>query len=119
MAGESSNGTSRPQPELTLSREAADWLKSRLSPDRARTIVLRLEFHVRDGQPVHALVPGDRTRPSDHVFHLQGLTFVVDPKTFELVQGAEIDLDPDNPDAGIQVVNPNIKFKDAAGNEGA
>lgn len=112
MENESSNGASRPRPELSLSREAADWLKSRLSPGRARTIVLRLEFHVRDGQPVHALLPGDRTRPSDHVLHLHGLTFVIDPKTFELVRGAEIDIDPEDPESGIQVVNPNIQFRD-------
>ena len=94
-----------------VSKAAADWLKSRLSPDRARTIVLRLEFHVRDGLPVHALIPADRTRPSDHVFHLQGLTFVIDPKTFELVRGSEIDFDPDSPEDGIQVTNPNIEVQ--------
>jgi Fe-S cluster assembly iron-binding protein IscA len=102
----------RREPELTVTREAAAWLKSRLSPDRARTVVLRLEFHVRDGQPVHALIPADRTRPSDHVYHLQGITFVIDPKTFELVRGSEIDVDPHDPDAGISVSNPNIQVQD-------
>ncbi len=110
--GESTDGSHGDGPELTLSKAAADWLKSRLSPDRARTIVLRLEFHVRDGQPVHALIPADRTRPSDHVYHLQGLTFVIDPKTFDLVRGSEIDFDPDEPEAGVQVINPNIQFRE-------
>jgi Fe-S cluster assembly iron-binding protein IscA len=98
--------------DLAVSKAAADWLKARLSPDRARTIVLRLEFHMRDGRPVYALIPADRTRPSDLAFHLQGLTFVIDPKTFGLVKGSEIDLDPDDPDAGIQVVNPNIHIRE-------
>jgi Fe-S cluster assembly iron-binding protein IscA len=115
MTGIEGNG--RHRPDLSVSKPAADWLKSRLSPDRARTIVLRLEFHVRDGQPVHGLVPADRTRPSDHVFHLQGLTFVIDPKTFELVRGCEIDIDPEDPDAGILVTNPNIDFRDLATGE--
>ncbi len=109
---ESTNGRHGDGPDLTLSKAAADWLKSRLSPERARTIVLRLEFHVRDGRPVHALIPADRTRPSDHVYHLQGLTFVIDPKTFDLVRGSEIDFDPDEPEAGIQVNNPNIQFRE-------
>jgi Fe-S cluster assembly iron-binding protein IscA len=108
MNGNSPSANGRNRPDLTLSREAADWLKARLSPERARTIVLRLEFHVRDGRPVHALIPGDRTRPSDHVFHLQGITFVIDPKTLELVRGSEIDLDED----GISVSNPNIEIRD-------
>jgi Fe-S cluster assembly iron-binding protein IscA len=111
MSEESPNGNHRPGPDLTVTKAAADWLKGRLSPDRARTIVLRLEFHVRDGKPVHALIPAGRTRPSDHVYHLQGLTFVIDPKTLDLVKGSEIDFDPDNPDEGIQVVNPNIEFR--------
>jgi Fe-S cluster assembly iron-binding protein IscA len=112
VAGTEGNGTHRP--DLAVSKAAADWLRSKLSPDRARTIVLRVEFHVRDGQPVHALVPAGRTRPSDHVFHLQGLTFVIDPKTFELVRGCEIDIDPDSPENGILVTNPNIDFRDIA-----
>lgn len=41
--------------------------------------------------------------------HLHGLTFVIDPKTFELVRGAAIDLDED----GISVTNPNITIQDA------
>ncbi len=112
MPVESTSGAHNARLDLTVSRAAAAWLKSRLSPDRARTIVLRLEFHVRDGLPVHALIPGDRTRPSDHVFHLHGLTFVIDPKTLELVRGSKIDFDPEDPDAGIQVTNPNIKIGD-------
>ncbi len=110
---DSGSGHYGAQPDLSLSKAAADWLKSHLSPERARTVVLRLEFHVRDGQPVHALIPADRTRPSDHVLHLHGLTFVIDPKTLELVRGSKIDFDPEDPDAGIQVTNPNIKIGDS------
>ncbi|HXH22320.1 MAG TPA: hypothetical protein VNN10_09835 [Dehalococcoidia bacterium] len=115
MNGSSASSNGGRRPDLSLSRAAADWLKARLSPERARTIVLRLEFHVRDGQPVHALIPGDRTRPSDHVFHLQGITFVIDPKTFELVRGSEIDVEED----GISVLNPNIQVRDDDGPEAA
>ena len=115
MSEKAASGARTPGPDLTLSKDAASWLKARLSPERARTIVLRLEFHVRDGRPVHALIPGDRTRPSDHVFHLQGITFVVDPKTFELVRGSEIDIDED----GISVSNPNILLQDEGDAEGA
>jgi len=99
-------------PALSISKEAAAWLKTRLSPDRARTVVLRLEFHVKDGLPLHALTLAGRTRPSDHVFHLHGLTFVVDPRTFELVKGSHIELDPDDPEAGVQVINPNIEVRE-------
>ena len=115
MNGHRPDTNRTPGPDLSLSKDAASWLKARLSPERARTIVLRLEFHVRDGRPVHALIPGDRTRPSDHVFHLQGITFVVDPKTFELVRGSEIDIDED----GISVSNPNILLQDEGDAEGA
>jgi len=101
------------RPALEVSREAAEWLKRRLSPDRARTLVLRLEFHVKDGLPVHVLVPAGRTRPSDHVFHLHGLTFVIDPRTLELVNGSRIELDPEDAEAGVQVINPNIEVREA------
>jgi Fe-S cluster assembly iron-binding protein IscA len=115
MTDATSSSNHENRPDLSLSREAADWLKSKLSPERARTVVLRLELHVRDGQPVHTLIPADRTRPSDYVYHLQGLTFVIDPKTYELVRGSEIDFDPDDPDTGIVVTNPNIELRDEGG----
>jgi iron-sulfur cluster assembly protein len=48
-------------------------------------------------------------RASDHVFELDGLTLLVDPKSMMLLRGTEIDFETGIRGHGFRFSNPNVK----------
>ncbi|HWO93267.1 MAG TPA: hypothetical protein VNL92_00715 [Dehalococcoidia bacterium] len=93
-------------PVVTVSEEAARRIRESLG-QHPESIVLRIAFHIRDEQPVHAIMPEPGPKQNDLVFVQHGLKFVVDLGTLPLIRGSHIYWDPEL--QGIEVDNPNIE----------
>jgi Fe-S cluster assembly iron-binding protein IscA len=103
-------GRARDEPVISVSREAAEWLKQRYGAEHLRGAYIRVVFHVRDGLPAHGLVPERQKRVSDRVVEESGVSFIVGVDSVELVAGSRIELDEEADE--VVILNPNIDVRD-------
>ncbi len=94
---------------ITMTEAAANRVRTFLQ-NRGKGIGLRLGVKTTGCSGMaYVLEFVDELNPEDHVFDIQDLKIIVDPKSLVYIDGTELDFVKEGLNEGFQFNNPNVK----------
>ena len=100
---------------ITITKNAAEHVNKHLS-GRGKGIGLRLGVKTTGCSGLAYVIEfADKVEQDDKVFEDQGITLIVNPKSYVYLKGTELDFGKDGVNEGLKFNNPNAKDKCGCG----
>lgn len=100
---------------ITITKNAAEHVNKHLS-GRGKGIGLRLGVKTTGCSGLAYVIEfADKVEQDDKVFEDQGITLIVNPKSYVYLKGTELDFGKEGVNEGFKFNNPNVKDKCGCG----
>lgn len=109
------------EPEgLFITPRAAFKVKEFAKAEEKDDWMLRITAHPNEdgGEPAYGMDFVEKADKDDHTFDFEHVSLVLDPKSFELLKGSDIDFLQTKFGDGFKISNPNFNKKDCCGGGG-
>jgi|TARA_B110000008_G_C16709663_1_gene460268 iron-sulfur cluster assembly protein len=100
---------------ITITKNAAEHVNKHLS-GRGKGIGVRLGVKTTGCSGLAYVIEfADKVEQDDKVFEDQGITLIVNPKSYVYLKGTELDFGKEGVNEGFKFNNPNVKDKCGCG----